>query len=117
MKIPSPLKKTALVAVTAVAALFASGAALAQWHHHGRVGIGIQFGAPWPGYYYPPAYYYPPVVAVPAQPPVYIEQPQVYSPPAAVVQGDWYYCGDSRAYYPYVRDCPGGWQRVPSQPR
>ena len=25
----------------------------------------------------------------------------------------WYYCPASRAYYPYVRECAGGWQRVP----
>lgn len=31
-------------------------------------------------------------------------------------QGEWYYCANSRAYYPYVRNCPAGWQRVPAQP-
>jgi len=24
----------------------------------------------------------------------------------------WYYCADSQAYYPYVKECPGGWQQV-----
>src|SRR4051812_41303931 len=47
-----------------------------------------------PGYYYAPAYYYPPpVVAAPA--PAY-----------------WYYCAPLATYYPYVQDCPGGWQAV-----
>ena len=39
----------------------------------------------------------------------YIEQSQ----PA----DSWYYCADSKAYYPYVKDCPGGWQRVSPTPR
>ena len=50
-------------------------------------------------YYYPPPGYYAPA-------PVYMEQypaaPQTY----------WYYCAPAGAYYPYVGDCPGGWQRV-----
>jgi hypothetical protein len=28
----------------------------------------------------------------------------------------WYFCPESRAYYPYVRECAGGWQRVAPQP-
>ena len=27
--------------------------------------------------------------------------------------GWWYYCDQSSGYYPYVRECPTGWQRVP----
>lgn len=95
----------------------ASGTALA-WHHHGHVRFGVYFGAPafWyypPPYYYPP--YYPPVVAVPSSPPVYVERGSVgdaQQPSDAY----WYYCADSRTYYPYVRECPGGWQRVVPQP-
>ena len=65
--------------------------------------------------YYPP--YYPSPVVVQQQAPVYVEQnPQ----PAPAVQPPssnyWYYCADSRAYYPYVRECPSGWQRVAPQP-
>ena len=91
--------------------------------HRGRVGVGFYFGVPVAGwgypYYYPPAYpysYYPPTtVVVPAQPQNYVEQaPQ--AAPAQPAQGYWYYCPDSRAYYPYVRDCPAGWQRVSPQP-
>lgn len=95
-------------------------AACSAWAHPGyyyrpapRVGVyvGVPFG-PW---YYPPVpyYYYPRVIAVPAAPPVYIEQA---SPPAAPAQGYWYYCNSAGAYYPYVKDCPGGWQKVPAQP-
>jgi hypothetical protein len=50
------------------------------------------------------------------QPTTYIEQP---APPAQQSQaptGYWYYCADPGAYYPYIRECPAGWQRVAPQP-
>jgi len=106
------MKKIFIFLLAAVAAL-ASGAALA----HGRVHIGIGIGVPIWGYpyypYYPYSYpyeYEPRTVVVPAQPQRYIEQ----SSPDA---GYWYYCADSKAYYPYVKDCPGGWQRVSPTPK
>ncbi len=40
-------------------------------------------------------------------------------PPQAPVQSPgnwWFYCPNSKAYYPYVRECASGWQRVPPQP-
>jgi hypothetical protein len=109
--------------------LMASGAALADPGHHGgyrghgdHASIGFYWGPGWGWpWYYPPPYYYPPaVVAVPSAPPVYIEQslpvpvPQAYAP--AAQDNSWYYCASSRTYYPYVRDCPEGWQRVAPQP-
>jgi hypothetical protein len=103
------VKRIALFLLAAGAAL-ASGAALA---HGGRVHFGIGIGFPvWWGYpYYAPPYYYEPrTVVVPAQPQRYIEQSSPES-------GYWYYCADSKAYYPYVKDCPGGWQRVSPTPR
>ena len=85
-----------------------------------RVFVGVGIGGPYyygaPYYYYPrpyydPYYYYPPPAVV-------------YAPPAVVVQqapaAYWYYCPAARAYYPYVRECPTGWQAVPvsqSQPQ
>ena len=30
--------------------------------------------------------------------------------------GYWYYCESSDGYYPYVKECPGGWQRVAPRP-
>jgi len=76
-------------------------------HHHFRSSFFVGFGAPlfWgPSYYYAPGYYEPL--------PVYIEQNSV-SPE----QGSqyWYYCPSARTYYPYVGDCPEGWQRVPPE--
>lgn len=119
--------RTLLALLAALAASFAAAPASAwDGHHHGpRVGIGLHFGipigpypyyyGPYPYYYYSP-YYYPPVV-VQQQPPVYIEQapaPQAQQAPASAY---WYYCADSRAYYPYVKECPAGWQRVAPQPQ
>jgi hypothetical protein len=99
-----------------------STSALAQWRHGWwgpRVGIGFNFGFPiyapyYPApYYYPPAPYYPPAVAAPA-PQQYIEAVPQQVP--AQPQGSWYYCAESKSYYPYVRACPGGWQQVAPTP-
>ncbi len=67
-------------------------------------------------YYYPfPAYYYPPA---PYYPPTYIEQGvQAPEPQRQLAPAYWYYCPDAKAYYPYVRECPGGWQQVAPQPQ
>ena len=46
------------------------------------------------------------------QPPVYTERQEV----APEAQGYWYYCAATRGYYPYVKECPGGWQKVPPAP-
>jgi hypothetical protein len=86
-------------------------------HRHGHIGVFI--GPAWypPYYYYPPPYYYPPYYPpVVSTPPTYIEQgtPQAGAP--ALSSGYWYYCSGSGAYYPYVKDCPGGWQQVAPQP-
>lgn len=90
------------------------------WGHRGYYGgIGLELYSP--GYYsvpyYPPYYVYPPaVVTVP--PPVYIQQ----APPAVEQNpnGYWYFCNKPQGYYPYIRECPNGWQPVeptPSTPR
>ncbi|HEY5292562.1 MAG TPA: hypothetical protein VIJ43_09635 [Burkholderiales bacterium] len=72
----------------------------------------------YPAYAYPaPAYAYPPAVVESYSPPVYFEQGAAQAAPApAQAQADWFYCAASRTYYPYVRECPDGWQRVPAQP-
>ena len=138
--------KTMLKVVgTSVLVLFgilASSSAMAEHYGHGwghghgdggHVRFGISLGLPLflPGYYpaphyaypayaypayaYPaPVYAYPPVV-VQSAPPVYVEQGAAQAGPAPA-QADWYYCAASRAYYPYVNECPAGWQRVPAQP-
>jgi hypothetical protein len=91
---------------------------------HGHPGFGLYFGTPFYSspfypypyyrypYYYP--YYNPPVVTVPATPPVYIQQ----SPPATrdYPSGYWYYCSNPEGYYPYIKECPDGWQQVDPTP-
>jgi hypothetical protein len=98
-----------------------------HWHGSVRVGIG------WPGYYYgvPVGYYggyyggyydgsaYGPVYGDVNAPVTYVERGDVA--PAANGTSNaggnwWYWCEGSRSYYPYVKDCPGGWQRVAPQP-
>jgi len=49
----------------------------------------------------------------PAQSEEYIEQ---QSAPQASADNWWYYCPNPQGYYPYVRDCSDGWQRVAPQP-
>jgi hypothetical protein len=51
---------------------------------------------------------------VPSEPQEYIERSRDESPSSP--SDLWYYCPDSKAYYPYVRECPKGWQTVPAQP-
>lgn len=115
MKLP----KTALTLALVLSGVIASESALA---HGGRVRFGVFVGGPvfGPGYYYPPPYYYPPyyppVVVAPASPPTYIEQGSAQAVPAPAQNDWWYYCADAKAYYPYAKECPAGWQRVAPQP-
>ena len=87
--------------------------------HGGNVGIGLWLGPGWwpgwgwPGYY--PSYYYPSY----QEPPIVIQQePEIYVQPAPQEQLPtyWYYCKDSQGYYPYVKQCPGGWMKVVPTP-
>ncbi len=71
-----------------------------------RVFLGVGVAAPF-WYPYPYPVYSPPVV-VESSPPTYVQQeaqPNQY----------WYYCQSSQAYYPYVKECPGGWLQVVPQ--
>jgi hypothetical protein len=105
-------------------------------------GVGVYLGGPgpyWgPGYarpyyyprpYYPGPLYYPgpiyapapyyqpaPVVVVPAAPPVYIERGDEVAEQEPEDDQFWYYCRSAKNYYPYVKECPGGWQKVPPRP-
>lgn len=122
------MSKIALMAKCGAGVLALAASALAAAHgprigiHGGYWGprVGIVIGAPvWgPAYWYPspyyPPYYYPPaVVAVPVEPPQYIEQ-QSYAPPGAE-EGYWYFCPNTKTYYPYVKTCAQAWQQVAPQ--
>ncbi len=115
--------KAVLALAVALAGIAVADSAFAQHrhrhhHHHGsRLAIGLSIGLPlaaysyyhYPRYAYYPPYYVAPVVVL-QQPPVYVEQ---FQPPAPAY---WYFCAESRAYYPHVRECASGWQRVAPQP-
>jgi hypothetical protein len=97
-----------------VVVLAGTGSAMA---HGVRGRVGVYFGPIWSPWFYPPPYYYQPqVVVVPPSPsPVYIEQSDVAPDPVAAQQY-WYYCAAAKGYYPYVKECPGGWQKVLPEP-
>lgn len=122
-----------------LALLMAGGAMAHGYARHPRssVQFGFYVGDPWfypyPRPYYWPRVYSPPVIVSPS--PIYIEQspPTVYierpapsvsppvsnAPPATSTtfeRGYWYFCADSQSYYPYAKDCPGGWQKVSPVP-
>jgi hypothetical protein len=87
-----------------------------DWHRHYR-GWGPRFywggsivvGPPWyPWYPYSYGYY--------SAPPTYVQPPPVYVEPQQPQQNFWYYCQDPQGYYPYVKNCPGGWMKVVPQP-
>ena len=108
--------KMVLALLVILLGVMASESALAHGgrhggHHGGHVRFGVFVGAPAFWYNPPPYYYYPPVVTVPYSPPVYIERGDAQAAPEQT-RAYWYYCADARAYYPYVKQCPGGWQRV-----
>nr|WP_242539828.1 hypothetical protein [Trinickia mobilis] len=84
-----------------------------------RVFVGVGIGVPAYPYYpvAPVPYYYPaPVVAVPADPPVYVEQGQAAADADPQQAGTWFYCDAAQAYYPYIKQCAGGWRAVPANP-
>lgn len=108
------------------AALLLAGAAVNEsaLAHRTSVGVGFSFG--FPGYWYGPGpWYYPPAAYpydpyyspayYPAAPTTYVEQ-AAPAAPAQPTEQWWYYCAPAKAYYPYVRECAGGWQRVAPTP-
>lgn len=120
-----PLERNLLVAALA---LLPAGGALAEphgGHHGGHYGghgpaLSLHFGIPlgWyePYHYYhypPPYYYYPPAVVQAPAPQAYVQRGD---PPGEQAEPAWYYCEESRTYYPYVKACPGGWKRVSPAP-
>ena len=74
-----------------------------------------------PSYHYRYRTYARPVVV---HAPMYTPVPVIYPEPQVVVRTPpppppaqyWHYCADASAYYPYVRQCPGGWMKVLPEP-
>lgn len=107
--------------------LLSSEVALAD-HVRRHAGAGVYVGAPY-GWYYPYRYYpypyyaYPPVIAAPQYPPVYIEkesseeETEENSEQSGPEQEYyWYHCSKPEGYYPYVKECPNGWEKVTPHP-
>ena len=139
------LNYTKLFMATMLLTLSAATQTVAASDRHFRgprisFGFGIGFGPfayPYPSAYsrnyYPASYYpyqsiyYPEVmvetVVTPA--PVYVRQTEVVStrplqsqqiqPEVSVNGGDWYYCHKPDGFYPSIKACPSGWQRVLAQ--
>lgn len=117
------MKKLNIFAILSlIAGLLASGIANADrghWGGHSHGSIGFYFGGPYYPYpYYPYPYpYYPPVVVTPQSPPVYIEQGDQQAPQQSMQQDYyWYHCAAPEGYYPYIKQCPGGWEKVLPEP-
>ena len=115
MKKPSKL----LIGVALAAAGILGASSAMAWRHGPRVVLGFNVGpywgpgpfwGPYPYYYYPAPVYYPSVV-VQQQPTQYVERND-----QPLQSGYWYYCEPSRAYYPYVKECPSAWKAVPPAP-
>lgn len=68
-------------------------------------GLGWWWGNPYPYYAAPP-------VVIQQAPAEYIQQA-----PAPPQQAYWYFCQGAGAYYPYVKECPGGWMTVVPTPQ
>lgn len=114
--------------------LLLPGLASAHGHAQSRVQWSMSFGTGFYGPYYPSHFYGPgwggywggpsviysapvyssPPVVIQQSPPVYIEKPAASADTQAA--GWWYYCGPTRAYYPYVSECSEAWQRVSPVP-
>ncbi len=116
-----------LAGFTAVASLPAAAHGYGSYGVHYRgPRVGIHIGMPlYPTHYYPAPYYvYPRTVYVqPATTTVYVERNDTQAasapqsgPAGSAQESYWYYCPDSKAYYPHVGSCASPWQRVTPQP-
>jgi hypothetical protein len=111
----------ALTATPALAQHYHGGGYYGGWHGgwgwrggYWGPGIGVYFG---PGFfpgdfwggYYPYGYPYPYPYPVAAAPSTYVEQGDTTQ---AQQPYYWYRCdGPNGGYYPYVKQCPSGWQK------
>jgi hypothetical protein len=120
------MRKLASASLLAVALLLIFAAPSLAWsrgnHWNGgpRVFIGVGpaywWGYPYPYYYYPPPYYYTPPPVVVQDPPVYVQQqvtPTAPPAPPGAPESYWYYCPNTRDYYPRVPTCSEAWIKVP----
>ncbi len=116
--------KKLLCGLAILAVLFSFVAPAHAWRRgrgfggpHVFIGAPFWWGPGWGPYWYPYPYDPVPPVVVREEPTVYIQQQTQASPSAPQGQQYWYYCADTKTYYPYVQQCPAGWlQVVPQAP-
>jgi hypothetical protein len=121
------MKKLTCVFLVAVALLLTIP--LPSYAGGTKVYFGVHFGPGYypragfrhPGWWGPRLYWGGPVVVEPnyySAPPVVIQQaPPVYAQPEQPQpESYWYYCQNPQGYYPYVKNCPGGWMKVIPSP-
>lgn len=85
-----------------------------SWHHGHHGYVNLVFAAPL--FWRPYDYFYPyprTQVVVERQPEVYVQREVAAAQPAPA--NYWYYCPDTKTYYPYVQTCPSGWLQVVPQ--
>ncbi len=111
----------ALLLVTA-AALGLAAVTPAEAQHRSRARVGVWIGGPvWGPGYWGPGYWGPsvwgPGYGVGYSRPIIIQQPApepLVVAPNMVQNHAWYYCHDSKMYFPHVRECATPWQEVPA---
>lgn len=97
----------------------------ARDRHHHDWGGGVILGPAWTPWWGPYPYSYP--YAYPYAYPYGYREPsiEIEQDPSVYFQRDegpeqqyyWYYCRSPKGYYPYVKRCPGGWEKVlPTSP-
>ena len=123
------MKKYLSILSTVIALLMTSVTPGQAEHYHGGggwgplLGLGLGLGLmelsrP---YYYPYPYvgYYSsqPIVIQQQNPDVYAQPLPQYAPTQQTQEPPyWYYCKESQAYFPYVKQCPQGWMKVVPTP-
>ena len=108
----TPTHRTVVFSVLLILSFVACCVAEAGHRPHVGIWVGPGWWDPYPSYSYPYYPYY-------REPPIIVQQPEVYVQPApAPVQQPsyWYFCKDPQGYYPYVNRCPSGWMKVVPTP-
>lgn len=141
MNISPRFVRNAILAVATIALLAPSLSHANGRHYHGsRIGVGINLNL-FSGFYHRPyyaagyygyPYYYrevvvnPVVVTNPQPTVVYVESSpsnypsapsnQISNTPPVQSENVWYYCHNPDGFYPSIKSCPAGWQKVPARP-
>lgn len=108
------MKRTISAIATATLLIASCPPAFAHGYVRGGIWIGPGWGPGWwgPAYTYPYPYYVGPPVVVQQQPPTEYAAPE----PQPEQPSYWYFCQSPKGYYPYVKQCPGGWMKVVPTP-